>query len=122
MKLEDLEIYCLSKEIAQGAWEIYEQLSWQDKKIMGDQFISAMDSIGANIAEGFGRYHYLDKNKFNYNCRGSLLESIHWLDTLFARKKVQKEKYDLLPCSLKSLHHKLNNYIHTTYGQTKKPE
>lgn len=31
-------------------------------------------SVPANIAEGFGRYHYMDKAKFYINARGSLLE------------------------------------------------
>lgn len=55
MELENLEIYKLAREISRNAWEIYNELNWQDKKIMGDQFISSIDSIGANIAEGFGR-------------------------------------------------------------------
>jgi four helix bundle protein len=44
--------------------------------IIGSQFITAINSIGANIAEGYGRFHYLDKNKFMYNARGSLMENI----------------------------------------------
>jgi len=51
MKLENLEIYKLSREINKEAWKVYSKLSWQDKKIMGDQFITAVDSIGANVAE-----------------------------------------------------------------------
>jgi len=30
--------------------------------------------LGANIAEGFGRYHFADKVKFYYQARGSLKE------------------------------------------------
>ena len=55
MNLWDLEIYRLSREISQLAWSIYTRLGWQDKKVMGDQFISAVDSVSANIAESFGR-------------------------------------------------------------------
>lgn len=119
MELEDLEIYKLSKEIGSKAWSIYKDLNWQDKKIMGDQFISAIDSIGANIAEGFGRFHYLDKNKFNYNSRGSLLESIHWLELLYKRDKIEEGNYQLLSNQLKDLHKRLNNYINSTKRQTK---
>lgn len=114
MELDDLEVYRLAKEISQEAWQIYDQLSWQDKKIMGDQFITAIDSMSANIAEGFGRFHYLDKNKFNYNARGSLFESVRWLEVLYERKKVKIDSFHSLNKKLKNLGVKLNNYIQST--------
>ena len=73
--LDDLEVYQLARKLSAIGWEIYEGLSWQDKKTMGDQFISSTDSIGANVAEGYGRYHYLDKIRFYYHSRGSYLEA-----------------------------------------------
>lgn len=39
VKLEDLEVYQLSRELSRIGWEIYEKLSWQEKKVIGDQFI-----------------------------------------------------------------------------------
>jgi four helix bundle protein len=36
-------------------------------------------SISGNIAEAFGRFHYLDKNKFYLNARGSLEETRNYL-------------------------------------------
>lgn len=119
MDLNDLEIYQLTKKISDEAWQIYENLNWQDKKILGDQFITAIDSIGANIAEGFGRYHYLDKNKFNYNARGSLFESLHWLELLIARNKITFDQFHSLNEKLKNLGIKLNNYIQSTKNQIK---
>ena len=74
IKLGNLEIYQLAIEISDLVWKIYERMDWQIKKIIGDQFIRAVDSIGANIAEGYGRWHHRDKIKFYYNSRGSLLE------------------------------------------------
>lgn len=120
MNLNDLEIYNLAREISRDAWTTYEDLKWQDKKITGDQFISAIDSVGANIAEGFGRYHYLDKNKFNYNSRGSLLESIYWLEVLRERGKIKNIAYDRLKEKIEILHKKLNNYISSTRRQADK--
>lgn len=114
MNLKDLDVYNLANEISDEAWEIYQQLNWEDKKVMGYQFISAIDSVAANIAEGFGRYHYLDRNKFNYNARGSLLESIHWTEKLFQRSKISKEKFDVLSGKLFRLNIKLNNFIKAT--------
>ena len=81
---------------------------------MGDQFIEAVDSISANIAEGFGRFHYLDKNKFNLNARGSLYEAIDWLEKFSIRKKISESEYTNLERKLKNLGVKLNNYIQST--------
>jgi four helix bundle protein len=120
VELEDLEIYKLAREISREAWDIYNKLDWQDKKTMGDQWISAVDSIGANIAEGFGRFHYLDKNKFSYNARGSLLESLHWANLLEERGKITKEESESLKTKLQILHLKLNNYIKSTKHQLNK--
>lgn len=36
-------------------------------------------SVSGNIAEAFGRFHYLDKNKFYLNARGSLEETKNYL-------------------------------------------
>lgn len=123
MKLEDLEVYKLAREISGDAWEIYKDFPWETRKVMGDQFITAIDSIGANIAEGRGRFHFLDRNKFNYNARGSLIESIHWIELLTERGIVQKEKGEALKNKIEDLNHKLNNYINATKEQNrnKKP-
>ena len=58
MKLEDLEIYQLSMEIAQKIWTIAEEWDYLSKKTIGMQLIRSVDSIAANISEGFGRYHF----------------------------------------------------------------
>jgi len=110
----------LAREISRDGWRIYEKFDWHNKKIIGDQFISAVDSIGANIAEGFGRFHYLDRNKFNYNSRGSLLESLHWIELLFERNLVNKEIHDDFVKKLRKLMVKLNNYINSTKSLAKK--
>jgi four helix bundle protein len=36
-------------------------------------------SVSGNIAEAFGRFHYLDKNNFYFNARGSLEETRNYL-------------------------------------------
>lgn len=114
--LNNLEVYKLARELSQFGWEIYEILDWQDKKILGDQFIRAIDSVGANIAEGYSRYHYLDKIKFYYTSRASLAESCdHWLELLYERRKINIEKYDKIGSIKKELSIKLNNFIASTY-------
>lgn len=118
IQLKDLEVYRLTRELSQIAWEIYQDLDWQDKKTMGDQFLTSTDSTGANIAEGYGRYHYLDQIKFYYNCRGSLNECCyHWLEILYERGKVKKEQYTRFKQIVEKLSLKLNNFITSTYKQ-----
>lgn len=114
LKLHELDVYRLAREIARYAWGIYDLFDWQTKKLMGDQWIEAIDSMSANIAEGFGRFHFLDKNKFNYNARGSLFEALDWTDKLYERNKIQNEEHTWLIDHLVDLRIKLNRYIRTT--------
>ncbi|MEI7910959.1 MAG: four helix bundle protein [Verrucomicrobiota bacterium] len=46
-----------------------------------DQLIRASRSTTANIAEGYGRFHYLDNAKFCSNSRGSVWEILDHLIT-----------------------------------------
>ncbi len=114
--LKDLAVYQLARELSRLGWKIYEKLDWQDKKTMGDQFISSTDSVGANIAEGYGRYHYLDKIRFYYNSRGSFFECTHhWLELLHERGKISQEEFDAFKEVADQLLLKLNNFISSTY-------
>ena len=114
--LKDLEVYRLARELSAMGWDIYDRLDWQDRKTMGDQFIRSTDSVGANIAEGYGRFHYLDKIRFYYNSRGSLLESVtHWSELLCERNKISEEQLAAFRKVAEKLHPKLNNLISATY-------
>lgn len=113
--LYQLEVYQLSRELSKIGWEIYNNLEWQDKKIMGDQFIEATDSTGANIAEGYFRYHFLDRVRFYYQSRASLAESaFHWLELLLEHKKVKESAYRQYKTVSDKLSLKLNNFIAST--------
>ncbi|MCK6616323.1 MAG: four helix bundle protein [Cyclobacteriaceae bacterium] len=114
--LQNLEVYQLARELSKKAWLIYDKMSWQDRKIIGDQFISSTDSIGANIAEGYGRYHYLDRVRFLYHARGSMLEAInHWLELLLERNKLSQSDFDEMKLLAEKLSIKLNNFIRSIY-------
>jgi len=45
-----------------------------EKYRWADQILRAARSTTANIAEGYGRFHYLDNAKFCSNARGSVCE------------------------------------------------
>ncbi|MBP6884792.1 MAG: four helix bundle protein [Candidatus Pacebacteria bacterium] len=113
--LNDLFVYKLSVELSDQGWKIYESLDWKDRKIMGDQFIESTDSNGANIAEGYGRYHFLDRIKFCYNARGSLLEAKHWASLLYKRNKITKDSFDAFLKKTDQIHYNLNQFIQSLY-------
>lgn len=116
--LEKLETYQLARQLSRVAWLVYSNLDWQEKKVIGDQFLTATDSCGANIAEGYGRYHYLDKVKFYYNARASLIESLHWSKLLVERKIVtDKMLVDEYKKIYPILSLKLNSLIKTTLNK-----
>lgn len=116
--LEKLETYQLARQLSRVAWLVYSDLDWQEKKVIGDQFLTATDSCGANIAEGYGRYHYLDKVKFYYNARASLVESLHWSKLLVERKLVtDKALVDEYKKIYPTISLKLNSLIKTTLSK-----
>lgn len=116
LTLGNLQVYQLSRQLSKQAWLVYQTLDWQMKKIIGDQFVRAIDSIGANIAEGYGRYHYLDKIKFYYNARASYYEAIiHWLELLYERHLINQNNYEIMIKISNELAPKLNGYINSTY-------
>jgi four helix bundle protein len=109
--LEKLDAYRLAKENSTLAWLIYKRFTWQEKKVIGDQFIRSIDSGGANIAEGYGRFHYLDKNKFYYNARGSLFEVKHWICLLKKRDLITTNELNTLSETNNLVLIKLNGLI-----------
>ncbi|MCL5090557.1 MAG: four helix bundle protein [Patescibacteria group bacterium] len=115
IELKDLEIYKLAFEISKLAWEVYKNLSYEQKIVVGEQFIRAIDSICANISEGYGRFHFLEKIKFCYNARGSLKESQIWVDLMLERSIGDKEILKKLNELLKTEEIKINNYISSLY-------
>ena len=83
---ERLEVYRLSEELADAVWDLVVPWDRFAKDTVGKQLVRAADSIGANIAEGYARFHFRDRVKFYYNARGSLAETTtHWLALLNER-------------------------------------
>ncbi len=116
--LGNLEVYRLAVGLADKGWDIYTSLPKTLQFSIGDQFIRAVDSIGANIAEGYGRFHYKDKINFYYHARGSLWECKHWCMLLYRRELIDKSIYDSLLQTLESCGRKLNALIQTTGRRT----
>ena len=114
MKLEELQVYTLSMEMAEKIWTIVKEWDYFVKDTVGKQLVRAVDSIAANLSEGYGRYHYREKIHFSYYSRGSLFETKTWLTKAHNRKLLAGEDYDLFIGQINEIGIKLNNYIKTT--------
>jgi four helix bundle protein len=73
---EDLEVYQLAREFRKLMYAVNRRLPSFEKYELGSQIRRASVSLTNNIAEGHGRYHYLEQLKFCLNARGSLEELI----------------------------------------------
>ena len=117
MELEKLYIYQASIDLGAQIWN--EVIKWEhfSKGTTGKQLIRAVDSIAANISEGYGRFHFKDSQKFNYYARGSLFETKTWLHIAFNRKLITNVKYEIFLKEINGLSIKLNKYIKSIRNQ-----
>lgn len=111
MELEDLKVYQLSMDLGEKVWEEVDQWDWFAKNTIGKQLVRSVDSVAANLSEGFGRYHYKDVKNFAYFSRGSLYETKTWLHKAQKRNLISKQTFDTLEKAIKDIGIKLNNYI-----------
>lgn len=70
-------------------------------------------SVTGNIAEAFGRFHYLDKNKFYLNARGSLEETKNYLIISRDLDYIEDETFSHLIEEIDDINEALNTMIKT---------
>ncbi|MER2598486.1 MAG: four helix bundle protein [Caldilineales bacterium] len=73
---EDLDCYQLAVQVMQEAYRVVRVLPVEEKYNLASQIRRSAVSSVLNIAEGYGRYHYLDSLRFFYIARGSLTETL----------------------------------------------
>jgi four helix bundle protein len=78
---EDLEVYQVAREFRKAMYGVAKRLPEIEKFGLANQIRRAAVSLTNNIAEGHGRYHFLDQIKFMLQSRGSLEELIDDLNT-----------------------------------------
>ena len=101
---ENLRVYQLAEAIADVIWEVVSKWNNFDKDTVGKQIVKSADSIGANIAEGSGRYGVLDNKRFVYFARGSLNETKPGVQTKSAERKRDYEIEDAFIPQTQCLH------------------
>ena len=110
---EKLEVYRLSEELADAVWKFARDWTSLDRDTVGKQIIRAADSVGANIAEGYGRSTPADNRRCVRIAIGSLYETKHWLRRAYQRQLIDSSQIEHLKPLLDKLLPMLNAYLNS---------
>jgi four helix bundle protein len=111
LDLRKFKIIDQANQIGDSIWEEVILWNYFNKDTIGKQMVRAADSISANLSEAYGRYSYADRKRFAYYARGSLCETINWLQISSRRGLLNTEKGSKLQEELDILSYRINTYI-----------
>ena len=112
MNLDKLEVWARAKDFALAVYkDVIPHLPADEKWNLAQQLKRAAQSVPANIAEGHGRYHFLDNVRFCYIARGSLTEVQSHMALARDLGYLPDEIYKSLTSHAESIGKQLNNYI-----------
>ena len=119
LQLGDLKSYITAFSFNNKVWELVIKWDYFARDTIGKQFVNAADSISANIAEGFGRYHKKDKIKFYYYSLGSVKECNDWLTKAKIRSLINEELFIQLNEMIERLPREIHQLIKFTEEKLK---
>lgn len=108
---DELEGYKLASDLAEWIYGLTTKFPSEERYNLLSQLRRASTSIGANIAEGYGRFHYKENQQFSRQARGSLAECKHYILFAFKRKYITRDELNEFSEKYIRLKIKLNNYI-----------
>jgi four helix bundle protein len=112
MNLDKLEVWVRAKDFALAVYnEVVPHMPADEKWNLTQQLKRAAQSIPANIAEGHGRYHFLDNVRFCYFARGSLTEVQSHMALAHDLGYLPDEIYQRMTIYAESIGKQLNNYV-----------
>lgn len=109
--VNDLEIYREAMEIGEEVWSMVQGWDFFATDTVAKQVVRSADSIAANLAEGYGRYHFKENQKFCYYSRGSAEETQTWIEKAARRNLIDRESARNLYDRVESYKKRLNAYI-----------
>jgi len=108
---EDLEVYKKAREFRKRMYGVARKLPDFERYALGSQTRRAAVSLTNNIAEGHGRYHYLDQIKFQLQARGSLAELVDDLNVYEDESYLPTGDVKALKECAKEVQRLINGYI-----------
>ena len=107
---EDLRVLKSAEEIADSVWKRVVEWEQFAKDVVGKQIARSADSVGANIAESFGRFNFGEKLQFLYYSRGSIFETKYWLNRTRTRGLMKPDEVQEYVNRLTELARQLNTF------------
>lgn len=93
---EDLEVYKAAREFRKAMYRVTRTLPDFEKFALADQMRRAAVSLTNNLAEGHGRFHFLEQIKFTLISRGSLEELMDDLNICLDENYLKAEEIENL--------------------------
>jgi four helix bundle protein len=109
--LDTLEVYLLAKAYRKEVIMTANTFPKDEKFLLIAQIKDSARSITANIAEGYGRFHYQEAIQFCRISRGSLLETYDHLSSALDENYIQETRFNELKEQHECLLKKTNGYI-----------
>jgi four helix bundle protein len=119
MDVTDLAVYKIALDLSNEVWKLVLEWSPFAKDTIGKQFVRAVDSISANIAEGYGRHGRNDKIRFYFISAGSIKESLDWIRKAQIRNLVDEQQFNHIHSRLSQLPKLINQQIRYTRDHLK---
>jgi four helix bundle protein len=108
---EDLEVYQVARQFRKAMYRVAKALPNEEKFGLSSQIRRAAVSLTNNIAEGHGRFHFLEQIKFMLQARGSLEELLDDLNVCEDEEYlIRTEAEKLRECGWR-VHKLINGYI-----------
>ena len=107
----ELEVWKSSRQLTKEIWLLVKTFPEEEKYRLVDQLIRCSRSIGANIAEGHGRFTFKDDLSFSIRARGSLNELYHHLIDAYDCSYIDYEKLKYFKAQIDKTGKLLNGYI-----------
>ncbi len=108
---ETLEVWIKGRELRVKFSKLTKGFPTVEKFKLVDQIIRASRSVTANIAEGYGRFHYQENIQFCRISRGSLFELIEHLYVALDEDYIDKKTFNNLKTEVNEIIKLLNGYI-----------
>ena len=108
---QDLEVWQVGRDVRMRLYIVATRLPDSERYNLTAQIRRAAVSLTANVAEGYGRFHFKENIQYCRIARGSAYELIDHLITCQDERYLAKEEVEALHCELLTFVRLLNGYI-----------